>query len=444
MSNFLLKTNNKKLSARAKSILVIEEILKGQSLSSLLDDVLLSVDVSDRGFVHELTLGCLRQWYALSRISEGLLDRQPSDRGLLVAIHVGLYQLFYMKTPDYAAINDTVAAVKELGKDYGAGLVNAVLRRVQKSLAKLNKKVQKNHSLPNWLAKQLKQDWSQVYDELGSALRHSAPIFLRVNESLISQDDYRIKLQEAGIDYQMVDLGVRNYQAISLQEAVRISDLPGFKDGWVSVQDAHAQLAAYILKAYLPSDQLLRVLDLCAAPGGKTTHLLEQFHMKHLTALDSEATRLSRVSQNLARLGYNDRVELVCADGRTWQADQPYDVVLLDAPCTATGVLRRHPDIALLRQESDVVNTVQLQAEILKNAWQQLKSGGYLLYATCSLLKVENESQILKFLSQQSDAQIVDFQLDLPGQFRQAVGYQCLPLDPQGGDGFYYALLKKV
>ena len=189
MNEIFKKLHNKKLSYRATVILVIAEILHGQSLSSLLDPLLDSVEDSDRGFVHQLLLGTLRQWWALTRIHESLIERMPTDQGLLAALNMGLYQLLYMNTPDYAVINDTVQAVKSLDKDYGAGLVNAILRKVAKSKAKYVKKVQKNHSLPNWLAKQLKQDWVDVYDTLGLALREPAPIFIRVNPKKCSVVD---------------------------------------------------------------------------------------------------------------------------------------------------------------------------------------------------------------------------------------------------------------
>lgn len=442
MDNILAKIHNQKLSSRAKVIYVIEEILNGQSLASLLDTLLSNVAASDRGFAHTLLLGTLRQWHALSRIGESLLQKQPDDHAVIAAINVGLYQLLYMDTPDYAAINDTVQALKQLDKAYAAGLVNAILRKVQQSPTKYSKKVSKNHSLPNWLAKQLKQDWAACYDDLGASLRVSAPIFLRVNERFVSVADYAAMLTQHGIEHCVEPLGLSDVVTIRLISAVRIADLPHFADGWVTVQDLHAQLAAHLLDDFLDTPK--RVLDMCAAPGGKTTHLLEKFHVKHLTALDSDAGRLARVQQNLERLQLQaDHITLVAADGTSWQADAPFEVILLDAPCTATGVLRRHPDIALLRQERDVAQTVQLQAQILHNAWQQLAVGGVLLYVTCSLLKAENEQQMLKFVQLQKDAQVIDFKLNLPNQYPQQIGYQCLPLNPEGGDGFYYALLQK-
>lgn len=443
MTDIYKKLNNKKLSDRAKVIAVIEEILHGKSLSSLLDPLLSSVADETRGFVHELLLGTLRQWWALSRITESLVTRPISDSGVTAALHVGLYQLLYMNTADHAAIHETVEALKQLDKDYGTGLLNAILRKVQKTPNKFAKKINKNHSLPNWLAKQLKTDWPQYYDALGAALKQPAPVFLRVNERHCTVERYGELLNEHGIAHSMVPLGYQDKQTIRLDQMVRITTLPHFMDGWVSVQDVHAQLTAHLLETIINQDQT--VLDMCCAPGGKTAHLLEKFHMKHLYAVDHDADRLSRVHDNLQRLGLVDEhLTVIEADGVAWQADGALDVIVLDAPCTATGVLRRHPDIALLRQSEDVTNTHRLQRDILENLWPQLADGGVLLYVTCSILKAENESQLLDFLACHEDAVALPFELNLPHQIAQQVGYQCLPLEAGGGDGFYYALLKKV
>ena len=446
-----------KLNTRAKVIATLEKIQQGQSLASLLDPLLQDVGDKDKGFAHELLLGTLRQWWALSRIGESLIEKEVTDKGVWAGLNVGLYQLLYMDTPDYASINDTVEAVKQLEKGYGAGLINAILRKVQKNPAKFAKKIAKNHSLPNWLAKELKQDWAgdseNWYDDLGQALRQSAPIFLRINAKFTTLDDYTTLLKNQDIGFELVNIGVKNEQTILLNDNVKIGDLPHFADGWVSVQDRHAQISAHLL-ASLAFDKPLNVLDACTAPGGKLAHLLElsqknmfhveQFNIDKITALDNDKKRLERVSQNLERLQLSaDNVSLVCDDATTFTA-LPFDVIVLDAPCTATGVIRRHPDIALLRTQNDVMQTVDLQAKILANCWQNLAKNGVLLYVTCSVLKAENETQIGSFLAKNDDAKVIDFTLNLPNQIKRDVGYQCLPLNENDGDGFYYALLQKV
>lgn len=436
--------NRQQLSARANVILTLEKITQGQSLTTLLDDLFANIKESERAFTHELLLGTLRHWHALSRIGESLIKEPPSDQAIVCTLNMGLYELLYMHTPDYAIINETLNALKSLNKNYGVGLVNAILRKVAKSKDKYFKKTNKNHSLPNWLAKQLKQDWGQYYDVLCEHLRQVAPIFVRVNQRQSDVESYAKILASQDIAHSIVPLGIGGEQTIRLDGAVKIANLPHFADGWLMVQDLHAQLSAHLLTDVV-KERNVQILDICAAPGGKTAHLLEKFHVKHLIALDNDGKRLNRVQENLQRLRLiDDKIALIEADARSWQADELYDVVLLDAPCTATGVIRRHPDITLLRQPDDVVQTVQLQSQILANAWKQLKVGGVLLYATCSLLKAENETQITTFVADRKDVQVLDFTLDLPNQIKQQIGYQCLPLDAYSGDGFYYALLQKL
>ena len=448
------------LNTRAKVIVTLEKIQQGESLSSLLEPLLNQVAEKDKGFAHELLLGTLRQWWALSRIGESLIENEVTDKGVWAGLNIGLYQLLYMDTPDYAAIGETVEAVKQLDKGYGAGLINAILRKVQKNPAKFAKKIEKNHSLPNWLAKQLKQDWAEYYSKLGQAIRHSAPIFLRVNAKFCILESYAKLLDEQGIGHDIVATGFGENHAIRLTDSVKITDLPHFHDGWVSVQDLHAQLSAEILTSLAfdkPINVPLNLLDACTAPGGKLAHLLEldeqkfhvehsnNFNIAHITAIDNDDKRLSRVRQNLERLQLaSDKVTLVSADATTFTSDNKFDVILLDAPCTATGVIRRHPDIALLRTEEDVEQTAGLQAKILQNCWDNLADNGYLLYVTCSMLKAENEQQIGAFLAKNSKGKVVEFSLNLNNQIKREVGYQCLPLNPNGGDGFFYALLQKI
>lgn len=445
---------NQKLSVRANIILTLEKINEGQSLSLLLDELLNNVKDNEKAFAHELLFGTLRHWFALNRIGESLIKNQPSDIGVGCTLNMGLYELIYMNTPDYAVINETLNALKVVGKNYGTGLINAILRKVADNKDKFAKKVAKNHSLPNWLAKQLKQDWGDFYEVLGQNLRETAPIFLRINPKFCSAEQYSKILQLADIPHQIISLNAQQ-SAICLLISVKITHLPHFYDGWLSVQDLNAQLAMFILQPILGKfdDKPLKILDACTAPGGKLAHLLEMFHMEHngspknvqITALDISQGRLNRVRENLDRLKLSrDNINLVCDDMTQFNSCDKFDVIILDAPCTATGVIRRHPDINLLRQSDDVINTVQLQRQILDNCWQNLSKNGYLLYITCSILKDENERQIIQFLNTHSNAKAVTFELTLPNQIKQKIGYQCLPLDNNDGDGFYYALLQKT
>lgn len=499
-------------SVRARVIRTLLAIQNGQSLSSVLDPLLNSLHEGDKGFAHALLLTTLRQWFALERLLDTLADNNIDEIEVRTTIQVGLTQLLYLQVADHAAIHETVEAVKEIEFAHASGLVNAILRKVVKNTHKYRKKCDKNHSLPNWLAYQLKQDWSEEYPALTQGLRQPAPMFLRANTTINSVEAYQQSLVEADVSADMVELVSAlqlpnstdadatsvHTQALRLEQSTAVAGLPSFAEGAASVQDMHAQLAAPLIHQALinkvNADALknnedtdtneLHILDACAAPGGKLAHWLELlntdkqsplFHVKQqdtdeasdaassrtikLTAIDNEAPRITRIHENLERLNLekseNINLNIVCADATRWQgmgeskqqqADKNapvFDAILLDSPCTATGVIRRHPDISLLRAEEDVEQTVSLQAEILDNLWAQLKVGGYLLYVTCSILKQENVEQMQDFLRHHTNATAIEFTEACNWGIAQDVGRQCLPIDSASGDGFYYALLHK-
>ncbi|MGB3111329.1 rRNA methyltransferase [Psychrobacter sp. 1176_08] len=492
-------------SVRVRVIRTLLAIQNGQSLSSVLDPLLNSLHDGDKGFAHALLLTTLRQWHALARLLDTLADNPIDEVEVRTTIQVGLVQLLYLEVADHAAIHETVEAVKDIEFAHASGLVNAILRKVAKNPSKFRKKCDKKHSLPNWLAYQLKQDWSEQYDELTQGLRQAAPMFLRVNTAIGSVEDYQHTLDGAEIDADLVELtsGIRLSNAsattlsttgLRLHQSTAVNALPHFADGAASVQDMHAQLAAPIINQALmaklsaessdtdsdeKSDEL-HILDACAAPGGKLAHWLELissnesslFHVKQndesvsmvskvkLTAIDNEAPRIERIHTNLQRLNLsqhdlqqaekNIELNIVCADATTWQgagkkkSKLVFDAILLDSPCTATGVIRRHPDISILRTEEDIEQTALLQADILHNLWPQLKAGGYLLYVTCSILKQENVEQMQDFMTYYTNVAAVEFSDDCNWGIEQAIGRQCLPIDSESGDGFYYALLQKT
>ena len=492
-------------SVRVRVIRTLLAIQNGQSLSSVLDPLLNSLHDGDKGFAHALLLTTLRQWHALARLLDTLADNPIDEVEVRTTIQVGLVQLLYLEVADHAAIHETVEAVKEIEFAHASGLVNAILRKVAKNPSKFRKKCDKKHSLPNWLAYQLKQDWSEQYDELTQGLRQAAPMFLRVNTAIGSVEDYQHTLDGAEIDADLVELtsGIHLPNAsattlsttgLRLHQSTAVNALPHFAEGVASVQDLHAQLAAPIINTALmaklsaessdanddeKSDEL-HILDACAAPGGKLAHWLELissnesslFHVKQndesvsmvskvkLTAIDNEAPRIERIHTNLQRLNLsqhdlqqaekNIELNIVCADATTWQgagkkkSKLVFDAILLDSPCTATGVIRRHPDISILRTEEDIEQTALLQADILHNLWPQLKVGGYLLYVTCSILKQENVEQMQDFMTYYTNVAAVEFSDDCNWGIEQAIGRQCLPIDSESGDGFYYALLQKT
>ena len=503
-------------SVRVRVIRTLLAIQNGQSLASVLDPLLNSLHDGDKGFAHALLLTTLRQWHALARLLDTLADNPIDEVEVRTTIQVGLVQLLYLEVADHAAIHETVEAAKEIEFSHATGLINAILRKVAKNPSKFRKKCDKKHSLPNWLAYQLKQDWSEQYDELTQGLRQAAPMFLRVNSAVSSVEDYQQVLDGAEIDADIVELTTGfnlpnasdtaiattlSTKGLRLHQSTAVNALPDFAFGVASVQDMHAQLAAPIinkaLMAKISADKSntdidseannneLHILDACAAPGGKLAHWLELisannesslFHVKQddvkstpatadikVTAIDNEAPRIERIRENLQRLNLSQHdlqqaeksvaLNIVCADATRWQhgknkkaaTNEPvFDAILLDSPCTATGVIRRHPDISILRTEEDVEQTALLQADILHNLWPQLKAGGYLLYVTCSILKQENVEQMQDFISHHNDAVAIEFTEDCSWGIAQAIGRQCLPIDSESGDGFYYALLHKT
>ncbi|ATZ65917.1 16S rRNA (cytosine(967)-C(5))-methyltransferase RsmB [Acinetobacter haemolyticus] len=429
------QSSAKNLNLRAQVIKTLLAVQNGQSLSSVLNQHINMVSERDRGLYHELTLGCLRQWYSLKAITLPLLTKPLDNEALESCLYLGLYQILCTRIPVHAAISETVNAAKQLGFEPMSGLVNAILRRVSRETDEFETALNNTHGLPSWLFKRLKKDWPEQVEPLCQALKQVAPLTLRVNERQVSRDEYLDILDEEQIDArecEFSDVG------IVLRQTGNITLLPGFEAGGFSVQDEHAQLCATLL----PDLDGKVVVDACAAPGGKTAHILERFNPKKLIAIDQDPKRIVRIGENLERLALNlDNVEILVADATTWQAQEPVDCIVLDAPCSATGVIRRHPDIRLLRQSTDIAQTVALQQQILQQMWQQLKVGGTLLYITCSILKTENEQQMVKFFAEHPNAKEVKITVDWG--IEQIHGRQLLPSD-QSGDGFYYCSIEKI
>lgn len=425
----------KNLNLRAQVVRVFLAIQNGQSLSSVMTQQLTQVNDRDRALFHELTLGTLRQWHALKAITLPLLTKPLNNPTVESCLYLGLYQLLCTRIPAHAAISETVTATKQLGYEALSGVVNAILRRVSRETEAFWQELNQAHGLPSWLYKRLKKDWPEQIQELSAQLKQPAPLTLRVNHHELTREEYLEILEEAGIQARPCRY---SEVGIVLEDNVQITHLPGFDIGAFSVQDEHAQLCASIL----PDLNGKVVVDACAAPGGKTGHLLEKYHPKKLYAIDQDEKRLVRVAENLDRLDlFNpDTVKILTANATEWQAPEPVDCIVLDAPCSAIGVLRRHPDIRLLRQSSDIQTTVELQKQILEHMWQQLKPGGILLYITCSILKAENEQQMQTFFQSHHNAAEIKIRADWG--IEQSHGRQLLPQAGQG-DGFYYCLLQK-
>ena len=417
---------------------VLVNVLSGKSLTVALEDAWKQVqDVQEKAFIQALCYGTIRQYYRLEFILNQLVNKPIKDKDIQIKALalLGLYQLKYMRVKDHAAVSETVAVMKK--KQWAKSLLNAVLRRYLREQDALEALADKHVAYvhPDWMIKAIKADWGKAAQPIFLANNQAPPMSLRVNQRFCQRDDYLAMLTEQGIAASALQFLP---QGIILAEAVMVDKLPKFAAGWVSVQDAAAQLAAELLDAQ-PGD---RVLDVCAAPGGKTAHILEcQPALKSMLAIDIDEKRLARVKENLSRLGLG--TELLTADAtqpESWWDGVAFERIILDAPCSALGVVRRHPDIKLLRRAADIAQLQALQQQILQASWQLLAPGGILLYATCSILKQENESQIEHFLQQHDDVQELPITADWGVQ--RPFGRQILT-GSQSMDGFYYARLQK-
>ena len=425
---------------RATAAWVIADVLQGSSLTDALGRREKKVGESDRALLQELGYGTCRWYYRLEFLAAKLLSKplKPREQVVKALILVGLYQLLFSRVPAHAAIGETAGAARLLGRPWATGLVNAVLRRFQREgEALLQEAIEvpgARYSQPAWFIEAVEQAWPQQAGALLGGLLERPPFTLRLNLQKTTLAGYAAELARLGVTARPVS-GIPS--ALILDRPLPVAELPGFRQGVVSVQDAGAQLAAF----FLDPKPGMRVLDACAAPGGKTGHLLERGGELELVALDVDGTRLERVAQNLQRLGRSAR--LVAGDAAApageW-AQHSYDRILADVPCTATGVMRRHPDIRLLRRPGDVQALVERQRAIVDALWRLLRPGGKLLYATCSVLPQENEEQVGAFLARHEDARVVE----LPSRRGIATehGLQLLPVDRET-DGFYYSLLEK-
>ncbi|WP_455912201.1 16S rRNA (cytosine(967)-C(5))-methyltransferase RsmB [Pseudomonas putida] len=431
------------MNPRLAAAKALAAVLNGKaSLNSSLPTQLDKVEDRDRGFTQDLAFGTARWQPRLSALAAKLLQKpfKAADADVEALLLVGLYQLLYTRVPAHAAIGETVGCADKLKKPWAKALLNAVLRRAQREsealLAELEHDPVVRTAHPRWLQKSLKAFWPEQWEAICAANNAHPPMILRVNRRHHSRDAYLQLLTDAGINATPC---VYSVDGIVLEAATDVRSLPGFAEGWISVQDEAAQLAADLLD--LAPGQ--RVLDACCAPGGKTCHILEvEKDLAAVVAVDLEAKRLVRVRENLARLGLN--AELIAADGRdtaTWWDGKPFQRILLDAPCSATGVIRRHPDIKLTRQPDDIAALAVLQGELLDALWPTLEVGGILLYATCSTLPTENTEVIQAFLARTSGARELD--LATAAGIKQPHGRQLLAQEG-GHDGFYYAKLIKI
>jgi 16S rRNA (cytosine967-C5)-methyltransferase len=420
----------------------------GRSLNDALPGEQAGLGERDRALLQALAFGTLRLLPRLDALSALLLSRdlRPGDVVLKDLLAVGLYQLVATRIPERAAVAATVEAVRILERPRAAALINAILRRFQRERSDLLAEVERDpcaHWLfPHWLLTRLQAAWPEDWQHIVAVSNEQAPMTLRVNPLRTDRSRYLARLADAGLAARPLP---DHAQGVALERPIATARLPGFADGLVSVQDASAQFAAELLDPR-PGET---VLDACAAPGGKTAHLIEHSRAgARITAADRDRTRLQALRQNLQRLGLS--ADVLSADATDAAADwpgAPYCRILIDAPCSATGVIRRHPDIKWLRRETDIPALVETQRRMLEALWPLLRPGGRLVYATCSMLPDENEEQVRAFLERHGDALERTVESLLQARARGGVtrrpGLQLLPTSG-GGDGFYYAVLEKA
>jgi 16S rRNA (cytosine967-C5)-methyltransferase len=428
--------------------IVADVATRGRSL-----DTALSIDPQatrqERGLIRALTYDSIRWYLRLDALLDRLLARpgqklDPEVRALAI---VGLCQLLYTDIPEHAAVAETVEAARLLDRARAAGLINAVLRRCQREHAQLGAQIDRDIAVrtahPRWLVNALAADWGEQSQAILAANNQRPPFWLRVNRRRTSGQQYRNRLADSGI---AVADSMFGDEALLLAEAMDVADLPGFAAGEVSIQDAAAQLGARVLAPRAGE----RVLDACAAPGGKTGHLLElQPELAQLVAVDVSSERLTRIADNLRRLGLS--ATLVAGDAGVpadWWDGRPFERILLDVPCSATGVIRRHPDIKLLRRSEDVAALASRQLQLLQALWALLAPGGRLVYASCSALQAETVAVVEAFMATGAQARdttaavfadVGAIQATAPARagLRIAAG-------TAGMDGFYYACLEKT
>ena len=448
-------SSTKAVSARLQALWWLVAVSKdGRSVNDLLanrDDYLVSS--AEVAFAKQLLFGSLRYFHQMKAILDQLLNKplKQKDSDIFAILVLGVYQLRYLSVPDHAALSQSVELTRKVNKSWASGFVNGVLRNYQRQIKEIDEKLAQaktyRYSHPNWIINQLESDWPAHAASILDANNQRAPMTLRVNQQKISIDNYQQKLEQEGLSSTTHALAT---DALILDAPCDVSKLPGFDTGLVTLQDAAAQLTVDLMD--LQDGQ--RVLDGCASPGGKTTHILQRTKDVHLTSVEMSKHRMAKIEQTLQRLGMHSN--LYCSDIldlNNWWDGELFDRILIDVPCSASGVIRRNPDIKIHRKKPDLTKLVSLQADILKTCWELLKPGGRLVYATCSIFKAENEQQIQEFIAQQP-AEIVLFpaaihsalsgtqmtRSDPANSF--SVGYQIFPGD-ENMDGFYLCGLEK-
>lgn len=421
--------------SRAAAALIVEAVNKGVSMSEAVPQYCAQFDSRDTAFIKEIVYGTLRHRRILMGTLKPMFDFKITERNRVVQalLITAMYQIVYMRVPAHAVVSATVSACGDIGRKSFTSTTNAILRRFLREGAKViesdNDAV--TYSFPDWLVSRLQDGYdAATVKKILEASNIKAPLFLRVENSKVSTEEFVEHLAKKEISSTTSKLCK---STVKLDAAANVYDIPGFSEGLCTVQDISAQLTADFLK--LDKDKAMRILDCCCAPGGKTAHILDLSPKSHVTALDIEESRLEQTVSTLKRLGRLKNVELKAIDATNLDAlEGSFDRILVDAPCSGTGVIRRHPDIKWLRRDKDIASLCEIQAKILDAAYEKLSKGGILLYTTCSILPDENIRQVEAFLKRHSDA--IQDPICLDG--KEYTTLQRLPGDDDG-DGFFYA-----
>ena len=433
------------INPRALAAKVVEQVVvRARYLDAALAETLTALphtQVRDAALIQEMAYGVLRWFHQLQAVAALFIAKplKEKDQDVYALLLTGLYQLRYMRVARHAAVKETVEAAAALNKPWAKNLLNACLRSYLRAEARAQTAVAADpaarYSHSPWLIGEIRRDWPDDWEAILTAGNQRPPMVLRVNLCKQTREQYLARLAGAGIAARSLPL---TQTAVLLEKPVTVNELPGFAQGEVSVQDAAAQFAAVLLDAQAGE----YVLDACAAPGGKTGHLLEHTPgLGELVALDREPARVALIEENLARLGVTAKTIVAdAADPSRWWDGRPFDRILLDVPCSATGVIRRHPDIKVRRRPADLPQLLETQVRMLDALWPLLKPGGKLLYVTCSILPAENEIQMQAFLARHPEAG--EMILPLNAGRARSLGRQILPGESDM-DGFYYACMGK-
>ena len=416
------------------SVKALLKVANGRSLDK-------AIGTKDSPLSRQVTYGVLRHFYYLSGCLEQLLDKPLADKhqDIELLLMAGIYSIDNLNRPAHASVNFAVDAASGLKKVWAKKLVNGVLRNyqrkrddIQKALAS-DDEVQTNH--PDWLRELILDSYPNEHISIMQANQNEPPMTLRVNRQIQDREAYLHMLQNAGLKGSP---GSLSKTSIYLEKPIGVDKLPGFSEGSVSVQDEASQLVPTLLNL----EAGCRILDACAAPGGKTCAILESEPGADVTAIDSDEHRIKRINENLNRL--NLQANVIADRLQDHQPSQLYQRILLDVPCSAVGIIRRHPDIKLLRMESDIAKLAATQEELLAKAWSLLEANGELLYSTCSIIPSENRQVIANFLANQPDAALLPIELPLGNQnaITTREGLQLLPTD-RGADGFSFPVCRK-